>query len=218
MHGVYVLVLRVQPSDHTSRAASWQEKLLTDAVKYQYPWAKELNFDPTVIFWFRENVPQLNPKGYNIRLFTIRIESESPPIKANLVALGQFICDQLNAIPGNQNSISVDEHSFFWVPDGAVWSDIMGIDAALAALFKEHGHPTGPEWFETNRSIIYSYFRAGTFTREMVQLLYAPIDELDPSISDQVTDYASSSFHSAYNNEEDNESMVGGEDDEILDD
>jgi hypothetical protein len=213
-YGVYTLVLRVQPSDHTSRAASWQEKLLTDAVKYQYPWARELNFDPNLIFWFHENSPQVNPKGYNIRLFTIRIESDSPPIKGNLVALAKFICDQLNAIPGNQNSISVDEHSFFWLPDGAVWSDIMGIDAALAALFKEQGYPTGPEWFESNRSTVYTYFRPGTFSREMIQLLYAPLDELHPSIAEN----ASTSFHSAYNCEEDNESMDGAEDDdEIVD-
>ena len=57
---------------------------------------------------------------------------------ANIMHLGQHICDQINATPGNNTTITIQEETFFWIPHGmAVWLDIIGYNVALRALIRE---------------------------------------------------------------------------------
>lgn len=113
-------------------------------------------------------------------MFFINADGKKPA-KDTLVRLGNEVCKHLNAEEGNDTFTSVEETSFFWIPRGAVWSDIIGFDAALSALFQETGQPYDG-YYEAHMGTIHSYFNPGTFGIDLAKKLYAPVDELHPSL------------------------------------
>ena len=179
------IVFHVQPIDPKYGNGSWTEKCFADAIRLNMPWVASLAFDRTnQYFWFHENHPQKNPKDYLIRMFVILAESDVIP-KENIVQLANYVCSNLNATPNNKTKTSFDENSLFWLGHGAVWSDIMGYDAALTRLLKETGTPA-PGYYEEHRSLIHSYFHCGTFDLVLAQTLHAPVAEIHPALRNQV--------------------------------
>ena len=75
----------------------------------------------------------------------------------------------------------VDEHSFFWLPDDAVWSDIIGCEAALNALLDETDLAI-TDYYKTYEDTIHSYFHRSSFDHQLASILRAPPCELHPSV------------------------------------
>ena len=174
------IVFRVEPNDPTLKGGSWAEKCFFDAVRQNQRWITSINIDGNVLAWFHQNVAQKNPKGYSIRLFVIYTDKQLPP-HDNIINLGRYICQQLNSAPGNTTTTVLQQENFFWLPDGAVWSDIIGCDAALLQLVKDKGHPC-PGYYDTHRAVIHGYFHAQTFSVELARSLHAPVDQVHPSL------------------------------------
>ena len=180
------IVFRVNPNDPHSPNGCWLEKVFFDAIRSESEWVTELHFDSQALQWYHGNVPQKNSKDYLLRLFVIRTTGNLPP-KENLVKLGQRVCDNINATPSNKTTISVDEESYFWLPNGAVWSDIIGNDAAFAALTKAKGDPF-PGFYDLHKDTIHSYFRPKTFSLELARAFHAPLDEVHPALREKLSE------------------------------
>ena len=69
-------------------------------------------------------LPKHNNKGYSIRLF-VSI--------SKYLHLHQFICDQIDKLPGNKTTVSVDENNYIWIKN-STWSEVIGFDAAQTRL------------------------------------------------------------------------------------
>jgi hypothetical protein len=175
------IIFCVEANDHMWKNGSWSEKCFFDAVCHNEEcWINSINIDGTVLAWFHQNVPQKNLKGYSIRLFIIHMDKELPP-KKNILNLGCYICQQLNVAPGNTITTTLQEHNFFWLPDGAVWSDAIGCNAALLQLIKEKGQPC-PGYYKLHRGVIHMYFHPQTFSLDLARTLHAPIDQVHFSL------------------------------------
>jgi hypothetical protein len=183
-HDGSAIVFRVEPNDPKIKSGAWGEKCFFEAVRENQEWLASINVDSTALKWFHENEPKKNPKNFPIRLFVIYTEENTTP-KENIVKLGQYICQHLNAAPGNNTTTILHEHNFFWLPDGAVWSDIIGCDAALTKLIKDRGHPS-PGYFDMHRATIHTYFHPQTLSIDLARNLYAPIEEVHPSLRENL--------------------------------
>jgi hypothetical protein len=183
------IVVRVTPSDPTSNSGCWAEKKLGDCIASHEPWTVELNFADTPLIWWHNNVRQDNNREFPIRMFVMYVKAL--PATEDIVELAREICRNLNASLTAMNAISVDEQNLFWLPRGAVWSDILGCDEALRALIRDcnSGYPR-PGFYDNHTRVIHTYFRAGTFSRELAQILHAPTAEIHPSVLQQVPEGA----------------------------
>ena len=174
------LVFRVQPNDIVRNlGGSWGEKCFFEAVRLKKQWVLDIGVDNTCLSWYHDNIEQKNPKGYAIRLFVIKVEGP-PPTKDVIVDIGNYICRHINDADNNKTTTKIEEASFFWLPDDAVWSDIIGYDAALAALIRDAGPPCDG-YYDLHWATILSYFEAGSFSLELARTLRAPNEQIHPS-------------------------------------
>ena len=172
------IVFRFEPVD--KNGGSWSEKCFHDALYKNLPWVIKLNFQSKALAWFHDNEEQKNDKGYAIHLFVIPTGSGLPP-KQHLLDLGKHVCNMVNRMPKNNTTAMVDEHSFFWLPDDAVWSDIIGCEAALNALLDETDLAI-TDYYKTYEDTIHSYFHHSSFDCQLASILRAPPCELHPSV------------------------------------
>ena len=179
--GAGSLVLRCEPNNANYRNGSWAEKAFFDAVRNNLDWVSNINVDSDMLHWFHNDQAQLNPKGYKIRLFIIPLAEL--PAENSVIKLGEYICQNINAMPNNNTTISIQPGQFFWIANNVqpVWSDVIGSDAALKALVEKKGVPkTG--YYELNKDAIHSYFRPHTFTLDLARVLHAPIEQVHPQL------------------------------------
>lgn len=103
--------------------------------KDRLEWARKLEFQTNVVLWYHNNIPMLNMKNYGIRLFVI--ETGELPTKDIALQVGKHICEHINSYPTNNTKTTIDENSFFWIEEPAVWADIIGYVPAFEALKKK---------------------------------------------------------------------------------
>jgi hypothetical protein len=141
VHGInnIAIVFRCESIDKQSTNGSWSEKLFSDAIRLNSSWVKELNFDSEILNWYHNNLSMKNPRGWPIRIFSIRVEEEPPELA--LKNLGRYICQQVNDLARDDTNLSVNDNDFFWLSQPIVWSDIIGNDAAFLNIKKEKGNP-----------------------------------------------------------------------------
>ena len=181
------VVFRCDPSDLTNPYGSWSEKVFFEALRNKETWIDQLNISSTALKWVHQEVPQKNPKNYDIRLFVVYLKPGHAIMpKEKLVQLGQIICDCINATPENNTTISIEEASYEWIQK-AVWSDIVGVDEAFKLMKSDLGNPS-QGFFEKNESSIYRYFHANTFSFDLARALYAPSHQLHPSLQNVESD------------------------------
>jgi hypothetical protein len=81
--------------------------------------------------WFHNNVPTYGPSGAPIVLFIIPTQSVTVFPTMNVVQLGLFICKMISESKDNNAKTYVDRDNFFWLSEGALWSDILSVDHPL---------------------------------------------------------------------------------------
>jgi hypothetical protein len=160
---------------------SWSEKILFDEILVKHSeWTTAVGFVDKTFRWFHNNRAQMNDRNYMVRLFCINTV-QPVKVKEYLVELGKYICTQINEVENNRIVASVpdNELDYFWVPNGAVWADVIGIDAAYMQLIQKTGFPTGEEdFYQCNKFLIDSYFHTGTYTLDLAHNLGAPLHEV----------------------------------------
>jgi hypothetical protein len=175
---MYSIIFRLEPFGfHGDRY------LFQAACKVRKQWCTSLGIHPKCFTWYNDNIRQ-HQNRKPIRLYVI-FATGKPPAKEAFVALGEEICHHVNIEQGNNTVTKVDESTYFWRSDNTVWSDIIGFDKALLALFDRTGPPhTG--YFEEHVNLIHSYFHAGTLSYELKKTLYAPQGEVDAVVCDTI--------------------------------
>ena len=175
------LVFRCEPNNPNYRNGSWAEKAFFDAVRKNMEWVTLINVDSDMLQWCHNDEAMFNPEGYNIRLFVVHCAEL--PSEDSAIKLGKHICQNVNTMPNNNTTMSIQPGQFFWIPNGVkpVWSDVIGSDAALKALVEEKGMPTAG-CYDTNQEAIHSYFRPHTFTLDLARVLHAPIEQVHPQL------------------------------------
>jgi len=153
------------------------ERLFHEALVRNHEWTVALSFHPYTYKWYHRNEPQLD-RGFGHRLFMIPCKG-TPPTKENLVKLGDWICLQLNRLSGTKAITVVDEFSYVWLNDNAVWADVLGYNAALFHLKRMTGEPKPDEdYFQQNKDVIFSFFHQGALSMQLATLLHAPYSEV----------------------------------------
>lgn len=173
----YSIIFRFENKDPDNTEGSWAEKCMFEAVRKREKWTLELGFDPWALDWFDNDVPQKNSRDYSIRMFVIYCDN--CPNDKNLLGLAKHVCERVNSLPGNKTTTTVDEEKFLWVQKGAVWSDVLGTDKALADIIKRAGAPE-PGYYEKHAQLIHCYFHPKTFGLDLARALHAPIEQIHP--------------------------------------
>jgi hypothetical protein len=179
----WFLFFYVQSLSITNPNNSWAEKLFSDALKKQLPWIVAMGICDRTYQLHIRNVAIKNAKGYFVRVFLICTQGARPP-RQSLLHLGNHICAQLNAIKGNDTITSLDEQTFFWLgEDDVVWADVVGSDEAYKLLLKETNTAVPlPGFYEEHATVIHTYFRPMSFSKELLANLHAPENMLHDSL------------------------------------
>ena len=176
------IAFRFQPEDTTGKISSWSEKEMFQALREGAPWVRAAGIDSIALTWFDQNQKMTNNKGYGIRLFIVYLQSNAKlPSDAAIIKLGNFICTNVNQIDGNETTVSVGASPFWPTNKVAVWSDIIGVDAALRKLVKDCGSLT-PGFYDQYKHHLYTCFRMGELSMELARMIHAPLDEVHPDL------------------------------------
>ena len=174
------IVLRFEPENN--RFGSWSEKEAFQAVRNKETWVGEIGIDDFVLQWHDKNKKIVNNKGHAVRLFVVYLEDGAPmPCDDALIKLGNFVCAKANQIDGNQTTASVGPDPFWPSSQICVWSDVIGVDAALRMSIKECGSLV-PEFHGQNKNKLFKCFRSGELSMDLARLIHAPIEEVHPDL------------------------------------
>jgi hypothetical protein len=171
----HALLYRVEHVTAGPTARCYAEKLFNDSVKSQDPksWAKNLHFKEQPFHWNHEGRDMLNQDNFNIRLFPLYVKP-SDNTQAKAIHLANEICKYLN-LDQQYGKTTVDPDNFFWLPENAVWSDVLGEDEAVNALFRETRTAEAyPGYFDANKKTIFTYFRRTEISKTLGEVLCAP--------------------------------------------
>ena len=178
--GGSIVVIRFEKS--SGRGSSWSERVLSEGIYKNESWTHGFGFDTKLWKWYDNDVPQLNSRGYPIRLFIIRLTTR--PSVTVIYELGRRICDAVNAVPRNNTTLRIDESRFMWIPQPTAWQAVIGSSAAYDSLMNELDAqlPVDDDFYHRNQEVIHSYFATGTFNLSLARALKAPKSELHPSV------------------------------------
>ena len=84
--------------------------------------------------------------------------------------LGNALCETLNAIRQNNNTVHVEKDNLFWLTH--VWADIVGDKKAKEYLLEKLGDTSNtPNIYNQNKDLIHSHFCPNTLPSELNQIL-----------------------------------------------
>ena len=87
--------------------------------------------------------------------------------------LGNALCDTLNSIRQNNNTVRVEKDNLFWLTQSnCVWADIVGDNKAKEYLLEKLGNTSHtPNMYNHNKDLIHSQFCPNTLPLELNQIL-----------------------------------------------
>ena len=95
--------------------------------------------------------------------------------------LGNTLCDTLNGIRHNNNTVCVRKDNLFWLTQSnCVWVDIVGDNKAKEYLLEKLGDTSNmPNMYDQNKDLIHSHFHPNTLPSELNQILQVPTEASD---------------------------------------
>ena len=140
---------------------------------------RDLNVSRTFHSIYKNNEAALNSSGYSFRAYKITT-STKPPCQVVLM-LGNALCDTLNSIRRNNNTVHVKKDNLFWLTQSnCVWADIVGDDKAKEYLLEKLGDTSNtPNMYDQNKDLIHSHFCPNTLPSELNQILRVPMEASD---------------------------------------
>ena len=95
--------------------------------------------------------------------------------------LGNALCDTLNSIRHNNNTVCVEKDNLFWLTQSnCVWADIVGDNKAKEYLLEKLGNTSKmPNMYDQNKDLIHSHFHPNTLPSGLNQILQVPTKASD---------------------------------------
>ena len=93
--------------------------------------------------------------------------------------LGNTLCEALNGIRQNNNTVRIEKDNMFWLTQSnCVWADIVGDNKAQEYLLQKLGNTANKmNVYDENKDLIHSHFRPNTLPSELNQILGVQTDE-----------------------------------------
>ena len=132
------------------------------------------NVTPNVMLWlsiYENNEAACNSSGYSFRVF--KITTLTKLTHQILVMLGNALCESLNGIRQNTNTVHVETDNLFWLTQSnCVWADIVGDNKAQEYLLEKLGNTANQmNVYDQNKDLIHSHFHPNRLPSELNQIL-----------------------------------------------
>ena len=151
---------------------NYTEMFMYNALKNNEPsFCRNLNVSRTCHSIYENNEAVLNSSGYSFWVY--KITTSTKPTCQVLLMLGNALCDTLNGISQNLNTVCVEKDNLFWLTQcNCVWANIVGDNKAKEYLLEKLGDISNmPNVYNQNKDLIHSHFRPNTLPSELNQIL-----------------------------------------------
>ena len=159
---------------------NYTEIFMYNALKNNEPsFCRDLNVSRTSHSIYANNEAALNSSGYSF--WAYKITTSTKPTCQVLLMLGNALCDTLNGIRQNNNTVHVKKDNLFWLTQSnCVWADIVGDNKAKEYLLEKVADMSNtPNMYNQNKDLIHSHFRPNTLPLELNQILQMPTEASD---------------------------------------
>ena len=151
---------------------NYSEMFMYNTVKNNEPsFCRNPNVRRTWHSIYENNKAACNSSGYSFRAF--KITTSNKPTRQVLLMLGNALCDTLNGIRQNNNTVNVEKDNLFWLTQSnCVWADIVGDNKAQEYLLEKLGNTANtPNVYDQNKDLIHSHFCPNRLPLELNQIL-----------------------------------------------
>ena len=142
---------------------------------------RNLNVSRTCHPIYENNEAVLNSSRYSFHAY--KITTSTKPSHQVLLMIGNTLCETLNAIRQNNNTVHVEKDNLFWLTQSScVWVDIVGDNKAKEYLLEKLGDTSNtPNIYDQNKDLIHSHFCPNTLPLELNQILQVPTEVSHPT-------------------------------------
>ena len=165
---------------------NYTEMFMYNTVKNNEPsFCKNLNVSRTWHSIYENNEAACNISGYSFHAF--KITTSTKPTCQILVMLGNALCETLNGIRQNNNTVCVEKDNLFWLTQSnCVWADIVGDNKAQEYLLEKLGNTANKtNVYDQNKDLIHSHFRPNRLPSKFNQILGVQIEETFHTLTQQ---------------------------------
>ena len=159
---------------------NYTEMFMYSTLKNNEPsFCRDLNVSRTSHPIYKNNEAALNSFGYSF--WAYKITKSTKPTCQVLLMLGNALCDTLNSIRHNINTVHVEKDNLFWLTQSnCVWADIVVDNKAKEYLLEKLGDKSNtPHMYDQNKDLIHSHFHPNTLPSELNQILQVPMEASD---------------------------------------
>ena len=151
---------------------NYSKMFMYNVVKDNEPsFCRNLNVSRTWHSIYENNKAACNSSGYSFQAF--KITTSTKPTHQVLLMLGNTLCEALNGIRQNNNTVHVEKDNLFWLTQSnCVWADIVGDNKAQEYLLVKLGDTANtPNVYDQNKDLIHSHFCPNRLPSELNQIL-----------------------------------------------
>ena len=160
---------------------NYSEMFMYNTVRNNQPsFCRNINVSRTWHSIYENNEAACNSSGYSFQAF--KITTSTKPTHQVLLMLGNALCDTLNGIRQNKNTVHVEKDNLFWLTQSnCVWADIVGVNKAQEYLLEKLGDTANtPNVYDQNKDLIHSHFHPNTLPSELNQILGVETEISEP--------------------------------------
>ena len=165
---------------------NYTEMFMYNAVRNNEPsFCKNLNVSRTWHSIYENNEAACNSMGYSFRVF--KITTSTKPTHQILVMLGNILCETLNGIRQNNNTVRVEKNNLFWLTQSnCVQADIVGDNKAQEYLLEKLGDTANQtNVYDQNKDLIQSHCCPNRLPSELNQILGVQTQEMFHTLTQQ---------------------------------
>ena len=162
--------------------SNYSEMFMYNTVKNNKPsFCRNLNVSRTWHSIYENNEAVLNSSGYFFQ--ALKITTSNKPTHQVLLMLGNGLCETLNGIRQNNNTVCVEKDNLFCLAQSnCVWAEIVGVNKAQEYLLEKLGDTTNtPNVYDQNKELIHSHFHPNTLPLALNQILGEPTKISEPT-------------------------------------
>ena len=161
---------------------NFTEMFMYNVLKNNEPsFCRYLNVSRTCHSIYENNKAACNSSGYSFQAY--KITTSTKHTCQVLLMLGNALCDTLNGISQNLNTVHVEKDNLFRLTQcNCVWPDIVGDNKAKEYLLEKLGDTSNtPNVYDQNKDLIHIHFCPNTLPSELNHILRLPMEVSHPT-------------------------------------